>query len=181
MRFNYPGFVRGSVFLAVILVVVTAFFSESRAQLTRLDTLLAKAIRDTTHATYASGLTIVGDTQLSPLLALIAERTVQASPTLLLTDIGGAVRANDTGSQMTISMSGHVLPNGGALSQPLNWNFTRPVALTSRDRADLETNRSRYVHLERETPKTFWESTLEPAVVVVGAAAIVALFFLIRS
>ena len=181
MRFNYPGFVRGSVFLALILFVVTGFFSESRAQLTRLDTVLAKAIRDTTQEIYASGLAIVGDTQFAPLLGLIAERPTQSLRTLLLSDLSGAVRANETGSQLTISMNGHLLPNGGILSQPLNWSFSRPISLTLRDRADLETNRSRYVHLERETPKTFWESTLEPALVVVGAAAIVALFFLIRS
>lgn len=32
-----------------------------------------------------------------------------------------------------------------------------------------------------EAPKTFWESTAQPILVTVGAAAIVALFFLIRS
>ena len=32
-----------------------------------------------------------------------------------------------------------------------------------------------------DTPQTFWDSTVEPIIVTVGAAAIVALFFIIRS
>lgn len=47
----------------------------------------------------------------------------------------------------------------------------------------LETNRSRFVELKAEPSRegSVWSDVVEPALVLIGAGAIVALFFLIRS
>ncbi len=65
----------------------------------------------------------------------------------------------------------------GSRSEKILLESTEPVA------AQENGDRSRYhlVSIRDAEPPSFWRSVAEPALVIIGAAAIVALFFLIRS
>ncbi len=101
------------------------------------------------------------------------------SATVAITDFKKPDTAKAT--PILLNASGTFLTMGSSLVQRWSIEHSFDILLTPGDRALLETNGDRYVALEQEPASSFWSSIAEPALVVLGGIAIVALFFLIRS
>lgn len=126
---------------------------------------------------------ITGDSSLRPLLATMKQPAGICQTMFFIDDLSATIDSSKTSATMSVRMNGAILrpsePGRAAERHSLDRNFT--LQLSDADRSALETNRTRYVRLEHEEPHSFWDSVLEPLIVVLGAAVIVALFFLIRS
>jgi hypothetical protein len=106
----------------------------------------------------------------------------QSVPIFYVSSLSATVQTMDSAkARMSIDLGGALLRPGDPMARTQSISRVFDIFLTQRDRILLETNQDRYVSLEQPTPKSLWSRTLEPALVVIGAAVIVALFFLIRS
>lgn len=159
---------------------VTFISLPARAQLTRLDSVLA--FTASAHLlTIDPAVTVNGDSVLKPIVGLM-HSIPSGHSTFTVHQLTGIVQAEAGKPRMHVLLAGS-LQRPGEIAQPIqSWTGDVDVELTQTDRRDLETNASRYVHLERtEATKTFWDSFVAPALIVIGSGLIVALFFLIRS
>ncbi len=180
-NFNYPGFVRGSLLLAGILALCCGSPIAGFAQLTRLDTLFLRSLGDSILKVDHGHVRVVGDSQIASYFNTASDWPMSGRTIVALDHPSATVLLKDSSAKMHIAASAVLISPGSNIPEHRFWNVDQTVGITAQDRSDIETNRSRFVMLQHETPKSFWESTLEPAVVVLGAAVIVALFFLIRS
>lgn len=76
-----------------------------------------------------------------------------------------------------------IATNAEAPRETRQWSSTERIELLPEDRRVIETHRLLFVTL-KEPPRdggSLWADVLQPVLVVLGAGAIVALFFLIRS
>lgn len=81
------------------------------------------------------------------------------------------------GDSLHTWLSGLYVPQAGSSAEKIYLESTEPI----RSLGDVNLRGYQFVTVRDATPPSFWHSIVEPGLVIVGAAAIVALFFLIRS
>lgn len=175
------------IILHSLILVALGFPFACYAQISHLDSSLAQRLT-TLFYREAGGkqFALVSDSGLAPLLSAAP---LSSGPTILnVENCSATVSEKDledrNGSRaipVLVNANGIVLTSGSTLSRSWAISDTMLLSVSLADRALIETNRDRYVVLERELPQSFWSGIAEPALVVIGAIAIVALFFLIRS
>ena len=155
--------------------------SITRGQLTHLDSVLAQSVFGTIATLDHGNVNVAGDSSFLPLLRILPAARISSTTTFYVDQLFATIASTDSLNHLQITFHGNLIRPGSQVAEPHSWSFANPVVITPMDREILETNGARYVHLERAPVRSFWDSTLEPALVILGAAAIVALFFLIRS
>ena len=167
-----------------LLIFTTALFalpSGLRAQLTRVDSMLASSLGPMVPSINSSQALLTGDSSFTPLFAAVQSTRSVSSPLFYVSQISASVQRTDSGNvRMDITMHGELLQPMNPLAVSRTLARTVDLQLTANDWEQLQNNSSRYVHYG-SPPSGFWSSTLEPVLVVLGAVAVVALFFLIRS
>ncbi len=150
--------------------------------------MIAHALPSLVSARVGSDVILIGDSTLRPLIEAAPKSAGSNLPmfyigrlSATLHDVRSAMRGADfdMAGRLDVELEGGLLTQGVNVSS--NKIISSFITISSEDWSRTETNADRFVHLEQPPPKSFWESTLEPALVVLGAAVIVALFFLIRS
>lgn len=135
----------------------------------------------------AGAVRITADPELNWVLPFLPSRGSQGE--LHLFSLSGSVTpGTGAAGSMAVRVAGRYRQaDTSAVQQNREWLFAKEIVLSVQDRELLSSNTSHVVQWASEAsqptpvPQSFWESTLEPALVVIGAGAIVALFFLIRS
>jgi hypothetical protein len=170
-----------TVHLGVFVIMIIALPYCVRAQLTRIDSVLAASLMPMVPSINGSQALLTGDSAYTPLFTAVQKAMVASAPLFYVSQLSANVQRMDSGkARMDISMQGELLQpmNPIAVSRILARMVT--IDLAPSDWMQLQNNASRYVHYG--APQSgFWSNILEPIVVVLGAAAVVALFFLIRS
>jgi hypothetical protein len=180
-----PDQVEGRYFTGLILcvaalIVGTILFPRNGfCQLTHLDTILAK--KTAIHIDSLGNVNFAGDSGLSPILHILGTSIDRSRQTVIVEHLSATVTPSDSTGLMAIAFRGNLLRQNGLTAVAIFWNDTSLINLSKSDEQSLETNSPRYVHIERAAPKTFWEKTAEPVLVVLGAILIAALFYLVRS
>ncbi|MFI5202336.1 MAG: hypothetical protein ACHQNE_08110, partial [Candidatus Kapaibacterium sp.] len=175
---TYPGFLRGSLFLLLFVIVPIA----ARCQVSHVDSLLAESLGEMRPSIASTPFIWNGDSSLQPLLRVMPVTEGTSVPVFSIENLSATVRGEGSASaRMFVNIQGALVRPGDPVAQPRSISRTFNITLLARDRMLLETNQDRYVSLEQPAQPSFWSSTLEPVLVVIGAAVIVALFFLIRS
>ena len=124
---------------------------------------------------------LTGDSSLTPLFAATQKSKTSAAPMFYVAQLSANVQRADSGkARMDINMQGELLQPHEFRCDTSHARATVDLNLTANDWNALQNNSDRYVHYGTP-PGGFWSDTLEPILVVLGAAAVVALFFLIRS
>jgi hypothetical protein len=165
----------------VAFVFLITLSSSVSAQLTRIDSVLAASLVPMVPSINGSQALLTGDSSYTPLFIAVQKAMVASAPLFYVSQLSANVQRMDSGkARMDISMQGELLQpmNPIAVSRILARTVT--IDLTQGDWMQLQNHASRYVHYGAP-PSGFWSNILEPIVVVLGAAAVVALFFLIRS
>ncbi|GEM_PF-2059601 len=179
--------IRAPLCMMVMLLVLFVFSVDpAHAQLSHADSVLAHSIPSILPANQNSPWIVTGDSTLSPLLSLVPSPSGLDLPIFFIEQLTATVSGTKTNSTMDISVQGALITTAPNSSRTPNssrrfYERTIDTLLTDRDWDVLETNGDRYVHFVTTSEKSVWSSVLEPALVVLGAAAIVALFFLVRS
>jgi hypothetical protein len=163
-------------FLAGLFLLLPTF---ARAQVTHLDSALAKSLAGAVSGLAPAGVNVAGDSSFLPLIRL-QPVVSNSAPTVYIDLLSATVETLDAVNSIQIIMHGSLLRPGNPVAESHSWNFKSPVVLIPSDRTALETDLDRYVQWEAGR-QSFWSRTLEPALVILGAAVIVALFFLLRS
>jgi len=175
----YPGLLRGSLFLAVLTIATFFCTHAGFCQLIRLDTVLANKV--VAHFNSTGKKNFAGDNTFAPILPLLGTAADRLSENLIVEQLSASVIPSDQSGLMAISFRGSLEKPNTQMTLQVIWDDTSLVDLSKSDLESLETNSSRYVHIDRAQPKTFWERTAEPVIVVLGALLIAALFFIVRS
>jgi hypothetical protein len=167
-----------------LLVFTSALFvlpSVLCAQLTRVDSLLASSLVPMLPSINGNSALMTGDTIFAPLFAAMQKPTSTGAPLFYVSQLSANVQREDSGkARMDISMQGELIQPMSSLAINRTLARTVDLQLTDNDWNALQNNTDRYVH--SSSPQSgFWSNTLEPVLVVLGAVAVVALFFLIRS
>ena len=181
---SYPGMRRGSLFMLTILFLPCV----AKAQLSRLDSVVARTIPEIIQPLATDPIALSSDTALAPVIALIPRPSGMCLKTFFIDYLSATARRKDSTTNIAIDLRGVFLVPDSALGKEYSLSKTIQVALTSSEQSSLS-QRGRLgsiVHAEYFTEDTpvdhsFWSGVLEPALVVLGAAAIVALFFVLRS
>jgi hypothetical protein len=185
---SYPGLRRGSLFLIALVFLVP----NARAQLTHADSLLAKAI-DPLVKTLAPNdgcIVVISDTALAPLTAAISRMRKRCQLTFFIEKLSTHIQFHRTNGidsgTIAIQVHGVLLDTrGGSSGKTMSASSSIDILLTPEDVIAIRSGRDRYIgtgsHEQAEGGPSFWSSVVEPALVILGAAAIVALFFLLRS
>jgi hypothetical protein len=179
---NHPG---RSILLAMTLrffvLVIIAVPCTALAQLTHVDSVLAVSLAPMVPSINGNTAMLTGDSSLTPLFAATQKSKAPATPMFYVAQLSANVQHADSGkARMDISMQGELLQPMNSVAIHRTLARTVDLDLTANDWNELQNNSDRYVHYGTP-PGGFWSDTLEPIVVVLGAAAVVALFFLIRS
>jgi hypothetical protein len=152
-----------------------------QAQLTRVDSLLAASLIPMVPSVNGSTAFLTGDSSLALLFSVVQKPTTPGVTLFYVSQLSANVQREDSGkARMDINMQGELLQPMSSLA--INRTLVRTVdlQLTANDWNVLQNNTDRYVHFG-SPPSGFWSNTLEKVLVVIGALAVVALFFLIRS
>ncbi len=173
---------RNSFVICHLSFVILFFYSTaSNAQLTRADSMLAAALGGMMPVVDGVPAIMAGDSALVPLIAAMPKITFSVTPIFYVSQLSANVQRADSGAaRMDITVQGELLQPMNSLAVPRTLARTLNLELTPNDWNQLQHNTDRYVHYG-SSPSGFWSSTLEPILVVLGAAAVVVLFFLIRS
>ncbi len=166
----------------LVFVIMLVASQGASAQLSRVDSLLASSISAMLPAVSGGAPLVTGDSSLAPLLASVPKPSSAASPIFYVSQLSALVQHTDSGARMDIAIQGRLLQPANSIAMPCSLSRSVLLQLTPRDWQQLEANANRYARLD--TPSDgggFWDKTLEPVLVVVGAIAVVALFFLIRN
>jgi hypothetical protein len=167
--------------IIVLAIAILVLPNSSRAQLTRVDSMLASSLVPMVPSINGSTAFMAGDSSLAPLFAAMQKPTSLGAPLFYVSQLSANVQRGDSGkARMVISVHGELLQPMNSLA--LNRTLARTVdlQLSPNDWNSLQNNADRYVHSGAPS-SDFWSNTLEPVLVVLGAVAVVALFFLIRS
>ena len=165
----------------LITVPILVLAGTARAQLTHLDSSLARSLTEATGSLDRNGVNVIADSSFLPIVRMLPAAHIPSAPIFYIDQLYASVASVDSPATMHIVLHGSIVRPGNAVAEQHSWNFTTPIALSFADREVLETNSDRYVHLNMAYARSFWDTTIEPVLVILGAAAIVALFFLIRS
>ncbi len=153
----------------------------SSAQLTHIDSLLASSLVPMVPAMNGTTAFLTGDSSFAPLFAAMQKQTSSFTPLFYVAQLSANVQRADSGkARMDISMEGELLQPMNSLAVNRTLARTVKLDLTANDWNALENTSDRYVHYGAP-PSGFWANTLEPIAVGLGAIAVIALFFLIRS
>lgn len=164
-----------------ILAILTLLLPCSAfAQLTRLDTMLAATLGGMVPMANGIPATMAGDSSLAPLFAMMPKTTFSVTPIFYVSQLSATVQRTDSGARMDVLLRGELLQPMNSIAQTRSFGRSIDFQPTANDWNVLENNGSRYVHFN-QPPGGFWSNVVEPIIVVLGAAAVVALFFLIRS
>jgi hypothetical protein len=149
--------------------------SAAGAQWTRLDSVVAISVSVLLRP--ASTMHVTFDSSLQAMKPFV--QSAVAGDTLRITELSATLDTSMLPATIVIQLTGRA---SGVETR----HWTSNVALPDADRSALalETNRSRFVKLKAQPvveQGSIWSDVLEPALVVIGSGAIVALFFLIRS
>jgi hypothetical protein len=180
---NYPGLRRGSLFIVFIISSQSCF-----AQLARLDTIVARAIPEIIQPLSVDPIVVSSDTGYKALIAILQQPTGICLKTFFIDYLTAAPDKDDSITNIHINIRGVFLQPGSPSGRIYNLNKTVPVTLTTEERKVLrakgqlgQTVYRWYQTEDAPVEHSFWSGILEPAIVIIGAAAIVALFFLLRS
>jgi hypothetical protein len=164
-----------------MLMVFLGTARPAAAQWTRLDTVLFRSLGDSLWSVNYGHIRVVGDSNVATYFNIASDWPAADLTVIFLDQLSAVIFVTDTMAHLNIQSQVVLISPSINIPERRSWNFNRLISLTPADLTGLETNRSRYIHLEKTAAPSFWESTLEPALVILGAAVIVALFFLIRS
>jgi hypothetical protein len=172
---------RGSKISFALVMLTLAFPRGSRAQLTRVDSLLASSLVPMVPSLNGSTALLTGDSSFASLFAVMQKPTSSGAPLFYVSQLSANVLREDSGkARMDITMQGELLQPMNSLAVNRTLMRTVDFQLTANDWNALQNNADRYVH-SGSPPSGFWSDTMEKVLVVIGAVAVVALFFLIRS
>lgn len=185
MQNQAPSFFRRGKLLFVILL---GFPNFCFAQVSHLDSALAiQLAAELSHQAAGKPFAVAADSGFQSFIGAMPHGAGSAEVAQLRgfsATVAGKDFTDASDGKVTpvlVNVEGNWLDDGNPLPRQWSVEHTFAVSLSPADRTLLETNRDRYVTLERVAPTTFWSGIAEPAIVVLGAIAIVALFFLIRS
>jgi hypothetical protein len=196
---------RGSLFIVLFILLI---FSPRVAQcgLSHLDSVLAEALPSMVQSSSLGPMTVSADSTIQPLLHTIPKAVGLCLPIFYISHIHAIVDTQN--SEMQIILDGEILTPGRMQSQRIHQSKTVGFRLLPDDIIAIRLNQEHYNY---KTPTSSWEGdsthsltgivvtynvtnnpvntpqrsvwadVLEPALVILGAAAIVALFFLLRS
>jgi hypothetical protein len=152
-----------------------------QAQLTHVDSVLASSLAPMVPSVNGSTAFLTGDSSYARLFAAMQKPPSTSVPMFYVAQLSANVQRADSGkARMDISMQGELLQPMNSVAVNRTLARTVNLDLTQSDWNGLENNIDRYVHYG-SPPSGFWSDTAEKVLVVVGALAVVALFFLIRS
>jgi hypothetical protein len=172
---------RGCRINTILILAALAFPFGAQAQLTHLDSVLASSLVPMVPSHNGTTAFLTGDSSFEPLFAAMQKPALSSAPLFYVAQLSANVQHTDSGkARMDISMQGELLQPMNSVAVNRTLARTVNLDLTPNDWNGLENNSDRYVHYG-SPPSGFWSDTLEPILVVLGAAAVVALFFLIRS
>ena len=166
--------------LKFLLAFLSILFADPAwAQLTHVDTLLASAIAPMIPSSNGAPARIAGDSSIMALVQAIPKVRRDSLTVFYINPLTVTVEKTDSGARMDIMIQGGLinLMNAAVVSRTLSRSVY--LSLSPEDWNLIDRNGSRYVHVA--ATGGFWSNVLEPALVILGAAAVVALFFLIRS
>jgi hypothetical protein len=153
----------------------------SIAQLTHVDSMLAVSLGPMAPSINGNTALLTGDSSFASLFAAMQRQSTSLTPLFYVSQLSANVQRTDSGTaRMDISMQGELLQPMNPIAVNRTLARTVNLDLTPNDWNWLQNNSDRYVHYG-SAPSGFWSNTLEPILVVLGAAAVAALFFLIRS
>ncbi len=165
----------------VLVLVIIAVPCGAQAQLTHVDSVLASSLAPMVPSVNGTTAFLTGDSSLTPLFSAIQKPGSSIAPMFYVAQLSANVQRGDSGkARMDISMQGELLQPMNARAVNRMLARTVNLDLSPNDWNGLENNSDRYVHYG-SPPSGFWSNALEPILVVLGAVAVVALFFLIRS
>ena len=149
--------------------------SAAGAQWSRLDSVVARSVSELLRPSATMRVTF--DSSLQAMKPFV--QSAATGDTLRITELRATLDTSMLPATIVIQLTGRA---SGVETR----HWTSNVALPDADRSALalETNRSRFVKLKAQPvveQGSIWSDVLEPALVVIGSGAIVALFFLIRS
>ena len=108
-----------------------------------------------------------------------------ASVVLALEQVHGEIRmAREQPSlldTLVINLSGLLIKQSGSHSERFSQTRSEPLFASEQQVVGVTYGKHDLVALSHSEPGSFWRDVAEPVLVVIGAAAIVALFFLVRS
>ena len=167
--------------LRVIVFVILAGACTAQAQLTHVDSVLASSLAPMVPSVKGSTAFLTGDSSFVPLFSAMQKPSALGTPLFYVAQLSANVQRTDSGkARMDISMQGELLQPMNAVAVNRALARTVNLDLTPNDWNGLENNSDRYVHYG-SPPSGFWSDTLDPILVVLGAVAVVGLFYLIRS
>ncbi|HEY3875077.1 MAG TPA: hypothetical protein VGM92_06345 [Candidatus Kapabacteria bacterium] len=166
--------------LFFLLFFVLVFARSASAQLTHVDTMLAAAIMPMVPVVNGVPATMAGDSSILRLSGAMLKTTLSVTPIFYVSSLSATVARRDSGARLHIVIQGDLLEPMNAYATPRTLARTVYLPFRESDWSIVNANASHYVHSEGPSGG-FWSSMLEPALVLLGCAAVVALFFLIRS
>lgn len=153
--------------------------SQNTLPLSHADSVLAKAIVTLVQPLEAGQIIVTGDTAFWPLLAVVDRPVGICLPMLHLERLSAMISGDASHPKLDIEITGSLLRPGVISSRQQVLRGTFDLTLTKAEWESIESNSDPYVHLREES--SLFSRTLAPALVILGAAAIVALFFLVRG
>ncbi|MDP4200698.1 MAG: hypothetical protein Q8922_08730 [Bacteroidota bacterium] len=151
-------------------------------QIGHADSMVATSLAALIQPLASGPLIVTGDTSLRPLLDLLPQPVGICLPMFYIERLTATIRGKRTDTaHLYVSFTGAFLRPGNPTSKTFSLSANYGITLTDREYDGIAAGRDPYVRIEDEPSTSFWSRTLEPALVVIGAAVIVALFFLVRG
>jgi hypothetical protein len=172
--------------LAIILVICmeaalprVASSQNASSSLTHADSVLARSIASLVQPLTNGQVIVTGDTSLYPLLKLVDNPIGICLPMFHIDRLSAVISGDKAHPKLDIDLTGSLMQPGVISAHQHELTGSFGLILSDADWQAIESNRDEFVHMREESG--FFSKTLAPALVVVGAAAIVALFFLVRG
>jgi hypothetical protein len=172
--------------LAIILLICmeaalprAASSQSAPASLTHADSVLARSIVSMIQPIESGQMIVTGDTSLYPLLKLVDNPIGLCLPMFHIEGLSAIVNGNLDHPKLEVSVRGSLMKPGVISAQEHEFSGSFDLTVSKSEWDKIESNLDPYVHMREES--SFFSRSLAPALVVIGAAAIVALFFLVRG
>lgn len=153
-------------------------------RLTHLDSVVAQSLAHWVHDRVGSDVIFIGDSALRPLLAVALPASQSGELPVFYVEHLTATRHGNRhdGGGVKVDVDGILVARGPTQARERK-TFHEVIGIQygSHEWDEIETIDDPFVRHEATHHGSFWASTLEPALVVIGAAVIVALFFLVRG
>jgi hypothetical protein len=156
-------------------------------KITHIDSLIGHEIIALIAARVGSDVILVTDSSFLPLVELSPKPTAVNAPmfylerfSAVLHDLRGQLHEDmDVAGRIDLELEGALLTQGSHITSKKL--ITSMRTLSTADMRGVETSTDRFVQREVPVEQSFWAKTVAPVLVILGAAAIVALFFLVRG